>query len=72
MKFFRSKTGEKLCALYLGLYLLSGIYAVGFPLFNPPPAEFNPPSPVALPWTFFIIQDWYGRHIGSPVLLERS
>jgi len=45
-------------------------------LFNPPPAEFNPPSVVALPWTFFIIplvnswgiQDWYGQHVGSPFL----
>ncbi len=76
MKFLSSKTGVKLCCLYLGLYFLSGIYAVGFLLFNKPPAEFNPPSLVAMPWTFFIIplanswgiQDWYGRHIGSPIL----
>ena len=76
MKFLRSKTGVKLCSFYLGLYFLSGIYAVCFLLFNPPPAEFNPPSLVALPWTFFIIpladslgiQDWYGRHVGSPIL----
>ncbi len=76
MKFLRSRTGVKLCSVYLGLYLLSGIYAVGFLLFNPPTAEFNSPSLVALPWTFYIIplanswgiQDWYGRHVGSPIL----
>jgi hypothetical protein len=70
------RTGAILALFYVGLYLLSWIYAVGFLLFNPPPAEFNPPSIVALPWTFFIIpianswgiQDWYGRHVGSPVL----
>jgi hypothetical protein len=68
------RTGAILALSYLGLYLLSWIYAVGFLLFNRPPAEFNPPSLVALPWTFFIIpianswgiQDWYGRHVGSP------
>jgi hypothetical protein len=76
MKFWRSRTGVILALSYLGLYLLSWIYAVGFLLFNPPAAEFNPPSLVALPWTFFIvplansggIQDWYGRHVASPVL----
>jgi hypothetical protein len=70
------RTGAILALTYLGLYLLSWIYAVGFLLFNRPPAEFNPPSLVALPWTFFIIpvanswgiQDWYGRHVGSPAL----
>ena len=55
MKFFRSKTGMKLSLSYLGLYLLSGIYAVGFLLFRPPTPEFNPPSLVTLPWTFVIV-----------------
>ena len=70
------RTGAILALSYFGLYLLSWIYAVGFLLFNRPPAEFNPPSLVALPWTFLIIpvanswgiEDWYGRHVGSPVL----
>jgi len=76
MKFLRSRTGAILSLSYLGLYLLSWIYAVGFLLFNRPAPEFDPPCLVALPWTFFIIplanswgiQDWYQRHIGSPVL----
>jgi hypothetical protein len=76
MKYLCSRTGGILAFSYLGLYLLSWIYAVGFLLFNPAPAEFNPPSLVALPWTFLIIplanswgiQDWYGQHVGSPFL----
>jgi hypothetical protein len=76
MGFLRSKTGAIFSLSYLALYLFSRIYAVGFLLFNPPPAEFDPPSLVALPWTFVIIpfanswgiQDWYGRHVGSPIL----
>jgi len=76
MNFLRANTGAKFCSIYLALYVLSWIYAVGFLLFNPPPAEFNPPSHVALPWTLFIIpvanswgiQDWYGRHMDSPIL----
>jgi len=76
MKYLCSRTGGILALSYLGLYLLSWIYAVGFLLFNPAPAEFNPPSLVALPWTFLIIplanswgiQDWYGQHVGSPFL----
>ena len=76
MKFVRSKTGLTLCSLYLALYLLSGIYAVGFLLFSRPTAEFNPSSLVALPWTFFLIPYYnsmgiinlYQRLVGSPVL----
>jgi hypothetical protein len=76
MRFLRSRTGAIFSLSYFALYLLSWIYAVGFLLFNPPPAEFDPPSLVALPWTFVIIpfvnswgiQDWYGRHVGSPIL----
>jgi hypothetical protein len=76
MKFFRSKTGKTFCSLYLGLYFLSGVYAVCFLLFRPPTPEFNPPSLVALPWTFVIVPlahswgmtDWYERHVGSPIL----
>jgi hypothetical protein len=44
MKFFRSKTGVMFSSLYLGLYLLSGIYAVGFLLLRPPTPEFDPSS----------------------------
>jgi hypothetical protein len=70
------KTGPMLSLRYLGLYFLSGIYALCFLLFRPPTPEFDPPSIVALPWTFVIlpianswgIQDWYLRHSGSPVL----
>jgi hypothetical protein len=75
MKYFRSKTGGILCLSYLGLYLLSGIYAVGFLLFRPPTPEFDPPSLAALPWTFVIlplahswgITNWYEVHAGSPI-----
>jgi hypothetical protein len=76
MKFFRSKTGLTFCSFYLGLYLLSGIYAVSYMLFRRPAPEFNPPSLAALPWTFFLIPFWnsmgignvYDRLIGSPFL----
>ena len=34
MNSFRSKTGLTFCSFYFGLYLLSGIYAVGFLLFR--------------------------------------
>ena len=61
---------------YLGLYLLSGVYAITFLLFHRPPAEFNPPSIVALPWSLILIAlshslgilSVYDRLIGSPVL----
>ena len=76
MNSFRSKTGLTFCSFYFGLYLLSGIYAVGFLLFRRPTPEFNPPSLVALPWTFFLVPFWhsmgisnvYERLVGSPVL----
>ena len=44
MRFFRSKAGLTFSLSYLGLYLLSGIYDVGFLLFRPPTPEFDPPS----------------------------
>jgi hypothetical protein len=76
MNFFRSSTGAIFCLSYLGLYLLSGIYAVCFLLFHPPTPEFDPPSLAALPWTFVILPrahswgmtDWYERHVGSPIV----
>ncbi|HUI43225.1 MAG TPA: hypothetical protein VL523_14775 [Terriglobia bacterium] len=76
MKFRRSKTGLAICSVYLGLYWLSGIYAVGVLLFTRPTPEFNPPSLVALPWTFILIplshsmgiSDLYERLASSPFL----
>lgn len=71
-----SRTGSTLCLYYLGLYLLSGVYAVGFLLFHRPTAEFNPPSIAALPWSLVLISishsmgitDLYQRLVNSPVL----
>lgn len=76
MKFFRSRIGLFFCSFYLGLYLLSGIYAVCFLLFRRPTPEFNPPSLAALPWTFVLIpvshsmgiSNVYQRLVGSPFL----
>ena len=76
MEFRRSKTGSALCFFYLGLYLVSGIYAVCVSLFWRPTPEFNPPSLAVLPWTFVLvplshsmgISDLYERLIDSPFL----
>jgi hypothetical protein len=71
-----SRTGLNFCSFYLGFYLLSGIYAVGYLLFRRATPEFNPPAIAALPWTFVLvpllnsmgISNLYGRLGGSPVL----
>jgi len=72
----RSKTGSALCLSYLGLYLLSGLYAIGVLLVTRPTPEFNPPSLAALPWSLFLIgyynslgiSNLYQRLVDSPVL----
>lgn len=76
MRFLRSRTGWRLCSVYLGVYALSGVYAVCWLLFSRPTPEFNPPSLVALPWTIVLIRFWnahgignaYDRYINSPFL----
>src|SRR5579863_10232174 len=73
---FQSRTGLTFALSYLGLYLLSGLYAIVFLLFHRPPAEFNPPSIATLPWSLVLIQlshslgtlSLYDRLIGSPIL----
>ena len=75
-RFFQSRTGLIFALSYLGLYLLSGLYAITFLLFHRPPAEFNPPSIAALPWSLVLIQlshslgilSLYDRLIASPIL----
>jgi hypothetical protein len=72
----RSRARAIFSLSYLGLYLLSGVYAIIFCYFQKPAPEFNPPSLVALPCTLIIIPIaqswgstlWYERLIGSPVL----
>jgi len=65
MKLFRSKAGVALGLSYLGLYLLSGIYAIVFLLFGPATPEFNPPSVAALPWSFVLIPFYRSMGIGN-------
>lgn len=75
-KFFRSRTGFTFGLLYLGLYLLSGIYAVCMLVFGRPAPEFNPPAIAGLPWSLPLILlshslgigNLYDRLTGSPVL----
>jgi len=76
MKLLRSKAGLTLGLSYLGLYLLSGIYAIVFLVFGPVAPEFNPPSIAALPWSLVLIPFYhsigigtlYDRLTGAPVL----
>ena len=78
MKIFTSKLGLILSSSYLGLFLLSGIYALYLLVFHTAESEFSGllailiTSPWSLMWSSLMNSwgyiSWYERFAGSPAI----